>query len=175
MKGAFRLGEVRVDPDTLTLHTEDGARQVEARVMDVLLCLVREAPRTVSPEFMLDAVWSDVIVGDNSVHRAIATLRKSLGDSARAPTYIQTVPKRGYRLLAEVVEEAAPPDAPASAVAEPSGPAALAASDFAPGDCLVACAHPELGLAQQLAAELSLAGVRAVAMPAEDIVLGDSV
>ena len=175
MNGVFRLGEVRVDPDTLTLYTEDGARQVEARVMDVLLCLVREAPRTVSPEFMLDAVWSDVIVGDNSVHRAIATLRKSLGDNARAPTFIQTVPKRGYRLLAEVVEEAAPPEPPASAVAEPRGPAAPNALDFAPGDCLVACAHAELGLAQQLAAELSLAGVRAVAMPAEDIVVGDSV
>ena len=99
MTGTFTLGDVRVEPDTLTIIAKNGAQPIEARVMDVLLLLVREAPRTVSPEEMLDVVWGGVFVSDNSVHRAIATLRKALGDDAKAPRYIQTVTKRGYRLL----------------------------------------------------------------------------
>ena len=75
--------------------------------MDVLLLLVREAPRTVSPEEMLDVVWGGVFVSDNSVHRAIATLRKALGDDAKAPRYIQTVTKRGYRLLEAAIPQTA--------------------------------------------------------------------
>ena len=118
MTGTFTLGDVRVEPDTLTIIANNGARPIEARVMDVLLLLVREAPRTVSPEEILDAVWGEVVVSDNSVHRAIATLRKALGDDAKAPRYVQTVTKRGYRLL----ETATPVDsADASAAFTASG------------------------------------------------------
>ena len=118
MTGTFTLGDVRVEPDTLTIIAKNGAQPIEARVMDVLLLLVREAPRTVSPEEMLDTVWGDVVVSDNSVHRAIATLRKALAMTAKAPRYVQTVTKRGYRLL----ETATPVDsADASAASMASG------------------------------------------------------
>jgi len=71
--------------------------------MGVLVCLARHAPRVVSRETLLEEVWGDAFVGDEVVSHAIWELRRALGDSARDPTYIQTIPRKGYRLLAEVI------------------------------------------------------------------------
>jgi len=68
-----------------------------------LLChLAENAGDTLSREQLFEALWPGVIVSDDTLTQAIIKLRKALGDSARNPRYIQTVPKRGYRLLASV-------------------------------------------------------------------------
>ncbi|PSL18165.1 transcriptional regulator [Shimia abyssi] len=54
-----------------------------------------------SRERIHDAIWGDVVVGDNSLTNAII-IRKAFGDNARNPSVIETIPKRGYRLIAEV-------------------------------------------------------------------------
>ena len=70
--------------------------------MDVLLHLCRHPHVVVSAESLLDACWGDVSPSDNAVHKIITQLRRALDDSATEPRYIETIRKRGYRLLAEL-------------------------------------------------------------------------
>ena len=68
-------------------------------------------------EELLSAVWPGVVVGDDALTQAIIKLRKALGDDAQEPRYIETIPKRGYRLIAPVqaVADPRPPGAPEDA------------------------------------------------------------
>ncbi len=102
MSSAFELGDIHVDPETLSIGAGSNQQHLEAKVMDVLVYLKDHAPRTVSSDELIKQVWGRVIVGDNTVHRAIGLLRKALDDKPRSPRYIETVPKRGYRVIAEV-------------------------------------------------------------------------
>lgn len=99
---SFRFGQWRVDPATNTLSCGDLNRQLEPRAMDVLLHLCKHPHVVVSAETLLDACWGDVSPSDNAVHKIITQLRRALDDSAVEPRYIETIRKRGYRLLAEL-------------------------------------------------------------------------
>ncbi|MBD8526956.1 winged helix-turn-helix domain-containing protein [Pseudomarimonas arenosa] len=74
---------------------------LEPRVMDTLVYLAQHPGRPVSRDELLEKVWQRVVC-EQSVNRNIAELRKALGDDSQAPRYIETIPKRGYRLIAEV-------------------------------------------------------------------------
>lgn len=74
--------------------------------MDVLVLLHERAGEVVSAEQILARVWGGAVVSDHSVAVVVSDLRKALGDSSRTPRFIDTVPKRGYRLRAEAVERA---------------------------------------------------------------------
>ena len=71
------------------------------RVMDVLVYLARRQGELVSARELVDELWPRV-VGDENAKVTIAKLRKVLGDDSKNPIYIETVPKRGYRFIAEV-------------------------------------------------------------------------
>lgn len=73
--------------------------------MDVLACLAADPGRVVTKEELLAAVWGGAFVEEGALSQAIHSLRKALGDDARQPRYIQTIPKRGYRLLVPVEPE----------------------------------------------------------------------
>jgi len=70
--------------------------------MRLLLCLAADGGEIVSVEALLDAVWAGVAVSPDSVYQAVASLRRQLGDDPRQPTYIATVPRLGYRMVAPV-------------------------------------------------------------------------
>jgi len=70
--------------------------------MRLLLYLAERAGQVVSIEQLLTEVWHDVVVTQDSVYTAIASLRRALGDDASKPLYIANVPRRGYRLVAAV-------------------------------------------------------------------------
>jgi TolB-like protein/uncharacterized protein HemY len=70
--------------------------------MDVLVHLAANPERVVSKEELLTVVWGGAFVEEGALSQAIHSLRKALGDDARQPRFIQTVPKRGYRLVAVV-------------------------------------------------------------------------
>jgi DNA-binding winged helix-turn-helix (wHTH) protein len=70
--------------------------------MRLLLCLAERAGEVVSIDDLLDQVWSGVTVAPDSVYQAVATLRRQLGDDPKQPTYIATVPRLGYRMVATV-------------------------------------------------------------------------
>ena len=76
--------------------------RVEARTMRLLLCLAEHAGEVVSIDDLLEQVWTGVIVTPDSVYQAITSLRRLLGDDAKQPTYIATVPRLGYRMVATV-------------------------------------------------------------------------
>lgn len=107
--GEFRLGEWSVRQAEGTLSMNGRSVRLEPRVMDVLACLAAEPGRVISKEELLAAVWDGAFIDEGGLSQAIHGLRKALGDDARQPRYIQTVPKRGYRLVGPVVQEPEPP------------------------------------------------------------------
>jgi transcriptional activator of cad operon len=70
--------------------------------MRLLLCLAEHAGEVVSIDDLLNLVWSEVTVTPDSVYQAVASLRRLLGDDPKQPTYIATVPRLGYRMVATV-------------------------------------------------------------------------
>jgi len=109
----FTLGEWLVQPQLNRLSRPGGADiQLEPKMMDVLVRLARDPGDVVSREALIDAVWPEVFISESVLTRAIAGLRRALGDDARKPRFIETIAKRGYRLMCA---EPKPPSAPASA------------------------------------------------------------
>lgn len=98
----FRVGAWLVHPERLSIENDLGETAVEPRLMEVLVALAERAGEVVSAEQLLIEVWHGTFYGDNPVHRVIAELRRALGDSSRTPAYIETIRKRGYRLIAPV-------------------------------------------------------------------------
>ena len=98
----FQLGDWHILPRRGTLHRGDEVRHLEPKVMAVLLCLAKNGDEVVRREDILDDVWADVVVGDEVLSRSISLLRTQLEDNPKQPTFIQTVPKIGYRLIATI-------------------------------------------------------------------------
>ena len=94
----FRIGEWEVDPLRARLTSGDTERFVEPKGMDVLARLAVADGEVVSKQDLLDSVWSGAYVTESVLTRAVSLLRGALGDSSSAPTFIETVPRRGYRL-----------------------------------------------------------------------------
>lgn len=105
----LQVGEWRADRTTNELARAGDTVRIEPRAMEVLMALAAHAGEVVSREDLLAAVWPGVVVGDEALTQSIIKLRRALGDNPRAPSYIETISKRGYRLIAPVREaEAAP-------------------------------------------------------------------
>lgn len=94
----FLLGGVRVVPAC----NDIGGVRIECKSMDVLMALVDSAPAIVSADKLLARIWAGSVVVDNVVYQCIAQLRRALGDDAHVPRFIETIPRRGYRLIADV-------------------------------------------------------------------------
>lgn len=98
----FRVGAMLVQPDRLIVSIDGRDTELEPRMMEVLVALAEHAGEVVSSEQLLIEVWRGTFYGDNPVHKAIAYLRKVFGDDLKSPRYIETIRKRGYRLIAKV-------------------------------------------------------------------------
>ncbi len=90
--------------------------QLELKVMDVLVCLAERAGEVVTRQEIIDQVWATEFISDNTLTHAITELRNALGDDARNPSFIETIHRRGYRLIAPV-KPAVSDDAAVSKVA----------------------------------------------------------
>lgn len=93
------IGSWTADPEANELRRDGEIVRLEPKTMAVLLALARRRGQVVTRDQLLDEIWSGVIVGDASLTQTVIKLRKALGDTAQSPTYIETIPKRGYRLL----------------------------------------------------------------------------
>jgi transcriptional activator of cad operon len=98
----LRIGDWCVNPTSGQISRDGEAARVEMRTMRLLLCLAEHAGEVVSIDELLNQVWTDVIVAPDSVYQAVTSLRRILGDDPRQPTYIATVPRLGYRMVARV-------------------------------------------------------------------------
>ena len=111
----LRIGDWFVNPLSGEIARGEERVRLEARTMRLLLCLAATPGEVVSIDALLDQVWSGVVVTPDSVYQAVAALRRLLGDDAKQPAYIVTVPRLGYRLVAPVESladtAAAPPPA----------------------------------------------------------------
>ncbi len=114
--GEFRLGEWLVRPSLNQLLRDGAVLHLRPKVMDVLIHLAEHGSEVVSKDELIEAVWAKEFLADTALSRAIFELREVLGDEAQHPKYIETIPKRGYRLVAPVVQEERPP-LPTAAVA----------------------------------------------------------
>jgi TolB-like protein/DNA-binding winged helix-turn-helix (wHTH) protein/Flp pilus assembly protein TadD len=111
-QGRLRVGDWIVEPDLNRLSAPGKAVRIEPKAMAVLLHLANRPGQVVSRETLLSEVWPGVVGGDNSLTQVIIKLRKALGDDSDRPTYIQTVTKRGYRLVAPLLPPAEAPSIP---------------------------------------------------------------
>jgi DNA-binding winged helix-turn-helix (wHTH) protein len=98
----LKVGDWVLDPAASRLERQGEQIHLEPRLTDVLRHFVRNPRRVISKEELIDAAWEGRTLDDAAIARAVAELRKALGDTAQAPRYIETIPKRGYRLVAEV-------------------------------------------------------------------------
>jgi DNA-binding winged helix-turn-helix (wHTH) protein/TolB-like protein/Flp pilus assembly protein TadD len=94
----LRIGEWIADPATNELSRGTESVRIEPKAMDLLMVLARRRGDVVSREELFAQVWPGTVVGDEALTQAITKLRRALGDHARSAAYIETVPKRGYRL-----------------------------------------------------------------------------
>jgi len=97
----FRLGDWEVLADLNALRRDGELVHVQPRHMALLLRLSREPGEVVPRRLLIDEVWARSHVNDEVLSRVVADLRQTLGDEARNPRLIETIPKRGYRLLVE--------------------------------------------------------------------------
>ena len=98
----FRLAGWLVQPSLNRLSFDERVVQLEPKLMDVLVYLAENAGQVVSKIDITDAVWTDVFITESVTTRSIAGLRRAFGDDVKNPTFIETISKRGYRLIAEV-------------------------------------------------------------------------
>jgi Tol biopolymer transport system component/DNA-binding winged helix-turn-helix (wHTH) protein len=98
----FRFADVEVREREFSVVKAGEVLSVEPKAFRVLLMLLRNPQKLISKEELLNAVWGDTAVSENSLARAIALLRRLLGDESRNPHYIETVATVGYRLVCKV-------------------------------------------------------------------------
>ena len=115
----YRFGPFRLDARKHRLWRDDEIVPLTRKAADTLVALVSHAGDIVDKEDLLREVWPDTFVTEDTLTQNISTLRKTLGDAAEVPDYIETVPRRGYRFLAPVTVE--PVSAEPWAAAQPSG------------------------------------------------------
>ncbi|MCK4412787.1 MAG: PD40 domain-containing protein [Candidatus Eisenbacteria sp.] len=116
----FQLHEWLILPELHRVSGHGQAIQVEPRLIDVLVYLADHAGRVITRDELMDAVWGEVIVNEESLTRAISELRRILRDDRSAPRFIETIRKTGYRLVAPVVAPAPGVLSAATALGVPS-------------------------------------------------------
>jgi TolB-like protein/DNA-binding winged helix-turn-helix (wHTH) protein/Flp pilus assembly protein TadD len=116
--GVVQIGEWMVHPALDSISRGAETHKLEPRAMRLLMCLANSAGEVVSVDRLLTEVWAGVVVGSASVYETVSQLRKILGDVDPKPTYIVTVPRKGYRLIAPVRRGTGPADTAEAAVRE---------------------------------------------------------
>ena len=140
----LRIGDWILDAALNELRRDDAAIRLEPKAIELLAFLAQRPAEVVGRETLLAAVWPGVVVGDDSLTQAVIKLRRALGDDAQRPRYIETIPKRGYRLIAAVgavgaasarpvAAHATEVPAPAAGTAETGATMTTAIPDPSPG------------------------------------------
>ena len=128
----YAFGVFRLDADEHVLFGERSVVPLTPKAFDTLLVLVENSGHVIGKEELMRKVWPDSFVEENNLAQNISLLRKTLGEEGGGQKYIETVPKRGYRFVADVWEaqgdddatataEAAETDAPSSRRETPAG------------------------------------------------------
>jgi TolB-like protein/DNA-binding winged helix-turn-helix (wHTH) protein/Tfp pilus assembly protein PilF len=156
----YDFGPYRLDPQARVLFRDGAIVPLTPKVLDTLAVLVEHPGAVMSKEQLLKAVWPDSFVEESNLSQNVSVLRKALGHDPDHPTYIETVPKRGYRFVAEVmISEVEIPNALPETVEQRSPPTQTREPVIAgPG----ATPSSRMRAAAAVAAALILCGVGAI-------------
>ena len=111
-RGDFEAGPLRVSPARRLVEGPAGSANVEPIVMKVFLLLLDAAGEVVTRDELFGNAWGGAFVGDDSLNRAIARVRKIANETAPGLFEIETIPRTGYRITGPIVEQISPADAP---------------------------------------------------------------
>lgn len=98
----MKIGDWVITPTLNQLERDGRTLKLEPRSMELLVCLARHASDVVSTDQLIAEVWNGRVIEESGVYKQINLLRTALGDDAQRPRFIETIPKRGYRLIAPV-------------------------------------------------------------------------
>lgn len=98
----FKVGSYRVEPSILRVTGDVQAVRLEPKAMQVLVYFAENAGQVISREELEEKIWKDRVVTDDALTNVIAKLRRAFNDDAHHPKVIETLPKTGYRLIADV-------------------------------------------------------------------------
>lgn len=108
----YEFGPFVLDPGERLLRQGETRLELPPRAFDTLLVLLENSGRLLEKDALMQTVWRDAVVEENNLSQVIYLLRKALRDGEDGARYIETVPKRGYRFVAEVRELDYNEDAP---------------------------------------------------------------
>ena len=110
----FTVGDWHVDPRSCQVSRAETTERLRPQLVDLLVCLAKRSGKIALKDEILSEVWPGQFIAESGLSRCVAELRQALQDDAQQPRFIETIPKRGYRLIAPVVwlEEEAPADVP---------------------------------------------------------------
>jgi len=106
MAREFWVGEWLVEPDLNRITRSERTVSIEPKVIEVLVTLASQPGTVIAKKEILRSVWHDVYVSEDALLYAISELRRAFGDDAKNPQVIETIPRRGYRLIAPVTQSA---------------------------------------------------------------------
>ncbi|NKB98475.1 MAG: hypothetical protein GKR90_08285 [Pseudomonadales bacterium] len=101
LSSGFRIDQIEVYPLRHMVVVDSLEHHLEPKVMQVLQRLAKTPNKIVTRQELLEAVWADVVVGDEVLSRAVSLLRTTFNDSSTEPKFIRTVPRQGYQLIVE--------------------------------------------------------------------------
>ena len=104
---AYRFGPFALDPAAFRLHRGEAEVPLTPKAFELLARLIRERHRVLTKQELLDALWPDTAVTENTLTQRVKEIRQALGDSAQTPIYIRTIPRVGFQFVAAVTEEPA--------------------------------------------------------------------
>src|SRR5215471_3278089 len=116
--GLYQFGPFRLNVKERRLLRGERAVPLTGKAFETLCFLVERRGALVPQDELLSAIWPETAVEENNIDRNISTLRKALGEKSASPRYIETVPRVGYRFVAEVThltDGPAPPSLPQEA------------------------------------------------------------
>src|SRR6266487_4573817 len=104
IKHFYQFGPFRLDPEKHRLFRDGDPVHLTPKSVEALIVLVQNPGKLLERETLMQAVWADTFVEDANLTVAISHLRKALGQNGEAADYIETIPRVGYRFVAEVRE-----------------------------------------------------------------------
>ncbi len=105
----YQVGEIEIDPARNGVRRAGAEWTLRQKSFQVLLYLLEHRARLVTKDELLERLWADTAVTDDALVQTIGELRRTLGDDARHPRFIRTVPKAGYQFIGPVSELRAAP------------------------------------------------------------------
>ena len=100
----YRFDDFLVDPKTWRLSRDGQEIHLEPVVLNLLIYLIENRERLVTRQELMDTVWGDTVISESALTKAVARLRRALGDDSATHRYLETVRSRGYRFVSNVEE-----------------------------------------------------------------------